>query len=319
MLKLRAILGPSVRLRDEALAPLVAAWTGTVRRASDPADLRSILVDMDTPSLFGEPTLWVVRASEAWIKSKAAELNAVAGQESAGGSLLLVAAKIDGRLPLGKTLAAASAVVAAEPPWAGLRWGDATAACKGWIAERLGRHPGGVQRPVLCADRLYAHAGEDADLILAAIDVLTLYADEAAITPEQVDAVVVGSAERPAWEFGSAVLSGDAGKAIGLLHAGQGLDPPHALAVLIGEVRKQIASLESDDDGEAGRIAGLKGRPNLRMARRQAQGIGRAALLRLLGGAIRTQRLMRTSGTDPALEIELLVLHARQLLAAGKR
>lgn len=319
MLKLRAILGPSVRLRDEALAPQVAAWTGTVRRAADPADLRAILVDMDTPSLFGEPTLWVVRASEAWLKTKAAELNPVAGQESAGGCLLLVAAKIDGRLPLGKALTAASGVIHADPPWASLRWGDATAACKGWIAERLARHPGGVQRPVLCADRIYAHAGEDADLILAAIDVLTLYADEAAITPEQIDAVVVGAAERPAWEFGSAVLSGDAAKAINLIHAGQGLDPPHAVAVLIGELRKQIASLESDDDGEAGRIAGLKGRPNLRMVRRQAQGIGRAALLRLLGGAIRTQRLLRTTGTDPALEIELLVLHARQLLAAGKR
>lgn len=319
MLKLRAILGPSVRLREEALVPQVAAWSGTLRRASDPADLRAILSDMDTPSLFGEPTLWVVRASEAWIKSKGAELNTVAGQETTGGGLLLVAAKVDGRLPLGKSLAAAHAVIQADPPWASLRWGDATAACKGWIAERLARHPGGVQRPVLCADRLYAHAGEDADLILAAIDVLTLYADTAAITPEQIDAVVVGAAERPVWEFSSAVLSGDASKAINLIHAGQGLDPPHALAVLIGELRRQIACLESDDDGEAARIAGLKGRPNLRMARRQAQGIGRSALLRLLGGAIRTQRLLRTSGSDPALEIELLVLHARQLLAAGKR
>ena len=171
----------------------------------------------------------------------------------------------------------------------------------------------------MCADRLYAHAGEDADQILSAIDVLALYADEGPITPEQVESVVVGSAERPVWEFSSAVLGGDAGKAIALMHAGQGLDPPHALAVLIGELRKLISSLESDDDGEAGRIAGLKGRPNLRMARRQAQGIGKPSLIRLLGGAIRTQRLLRTGGTDAALEVEMLVLHARQLLAAGKR
>lgn len=319
MLKLRAVLGPSVRLRDEALAPLVAAWTGPVRRTSDPADLKAVLVDIDTPGIFGDPTLWVVRASEPWLKSKASELQPVAGAESTGGGIILVAAKVDGRLPLGKALAAGDAAVQADPPWAGLRWGDATAACKAWIAERLARHPGGVQRPVMCADRLYAHAGEDADQILSAIDVLALYADEGPITPEQVESVVVGSAERPVWEFSSAVLGGDAGKAIALMHAGQGLDPPHALAVLIGELRKLISSLESDDDGEAGRIAGLKGRPNLRMARRQAQGIGKASLIRLLGGAIRTQRLLRTGGTDAALEVEMLVLHARQLLAAGKR
>lgn len=319
-LKLRFVVGSSSRLRDEALAPLLAEWTGTVKRAADPADLRSILVDIDTPSLFGEPTLWLVRGGEAWVKQKAADLQAMVGQEAAGGALIVVTPGIDGRTPLAKALPANPGTVhPAGPPWEGLRWGEATAACKAWIAERLAAHPAGVQRPVLCADRLYAHCGEDADAILAAIDVLLLYADETAVTPEGIDAVVVGAAERPVWEFSAAVLGGDASKAIALLHAGQGIDPPRALATLIGEIRKQLACLAADDDATAAAIAGMRGRPNLRMARRQAQGIGRGPLVRLLGGAVRTQRLLRTGGTDHALELEVLVLHARQLLAAGRR
>ncbi|MBN8526437.1 MAG: hypothetical protein J0M02_13970, partial [Planctomycetes bacterium] len=168
-------------------------------------------------------------------------------------------------------------------------------------------------------DRLHGHCGEDADAILAAVDVLRAYADEAPITPEAVEAVVVGTAERPAWEFSGAVLSGDAAKALGLLHAGRGMEPAMALAVLHNEVRKQIASLDAADDAKAGELAGLKGRPNLRMARRQAEGIGRPALTRLLGGILKAQRQLRGGAEDPALAVELLVLHARQLLAAGKR
>ncbi len=320
MFKLRAVLGSSARLRDEALVEVLAEWKGSLRRASDPGDLRSVLTDIDTPSLFGEPTCWLLRCSEAWLKQKAADLQPLVGQECDGGALILVAPGVDGRTPFAKALAAhPGAVTWAEPPWAGLRYGEATAACKAWIADRLSVHGPGVQRPVLCADRLHAHCGEDADALLAAIDVLSLYADEGAITPEGVDAVVVGAAERPIWEFSGAVLSGDASRAIQLLHAGQGLEPARALAVLIGEIRKQIGCLCADDDAGAAAVAGLKGRPNLRMARRQAQGIGRGPLVRLLGGAVRTQRLLRTGGTDHALEVETLVLHARQLLAAGRR
>lgn len=319
MLKLRAVLGSSIRLRDDALGPVVSAWTGPVKRAVEPSDLRSIIADVDTPSLFGDPTLWVVRGSENWVKQKSADLAPLAGAEALAGGIILVAPGVDGRTPLAKALAAAHAVIDADPPWSGLRWGEASAACKLWISERLALHPGGVQRAVLCADRLHAHCGDDADAILAAVDVLRAYADEKPITPEAVEAVVVGTAERPAWEFSGAVLAGDAAKALGLLHAGQGMEPAMALAVLHNELRKQIACLDASDDGKAAELAGLKGRPNLRMARRQAEGIGRPALVRLLGGILKAQRQLRGGTEDPALAVETLVLHARQLLAAGKR
>jgi DNA polymerase III delta subunit len=307
------VLGSSARLRDEALAPLLAAWSGPLKRATDPADLRSILSDVDTPSLFGDPTLWLVRGSEAWLKGKAAELAPLAGAEALAGALILVVPGIDGRLPLAKALAAAHAVVDADPPWSGLKPWEAGPAAKAWIAERLAAHPAGVQRAMLCAEQLHAHAGEDADALLAAVDVLRAYADEAPITPEAVEAVVVGTASRPAYEFSGAVLAGEAAKAIGLLHAGQ------AMAVLHNEVRKQIACLDAPDDAGAAELAGIKGRPNLRQARRQAQTVGRPALIRLLGGILKTQRQLRGGAEDPVLAVELLVLHARQLLAPGKR
>lgn len=319
MLKLRAVLGSSARLRDESLAPLLAEWSGPLKRATDPADLRSILSDVDTPSLFGDPTLWLVRGSEAWLKGKAAELAPLAGAEALAGALILVAPGIDGRLPLAKALAAAHAVIDADPPWSGLKPWEAGPAAKAWVAERLAAHPAGVQRAMLCAEQLHAHAGEDADALLAAVDVLRAYADEAPITPEAVEAVVVGTAARPAYEFSSAVLAGEAAKALGLLHAGQGMEPGQAMAVLHNEVRKQIACLDAPDDAGAAELAGIKGRPNLRQARRQAQTVGRPALVRLLGGILKTQRQLRGGADDPVLAVELLVLHARLLLAPGKR
>ncbi len=319
MLKLRAVLGTSARLRDESLAPLVAEWSGPLKRATDPADLRSILSDVDTPSLFGDPTLWLVRGSEAWLKGKAAELAPLAGCEAVAGALVLVAPGIDGRLPLAKALAAAHAVIDADPPWSGLKPWEAGPAAKAWVAERLAAHPAGVQRAMLCAEQLHAHAGEDADALLAAVDVLRAYADEAPITPEAVEAVVVGTAARPVYEFSGAVLAGEAAKALGLLHAGQGMEPGQAMAVLHNEVRKQIACLDAPDDAGAAELAGIKGRPNLRLARRQAQTVGRPALVRLLGGVLKTQRQLRGGAEDPLLAVELLVLHARQLLAPGKR
>ncbi len=319
MLKLRAVVGSSARLREEALAPLLAAWAGPIKRAVDPGDLRSILSDVDTPSLFGDPTLWLVRGSEAWLKGKASDLALLAGAEALAGGLILVVPDMDRRLQLGKALAAAGALVDADPPWAGLKPWEAGPAAKAWVAERLAAHPAGVQRAMLCADLLHAHAGEDADALFAAIDVLRAYADDGPITPEAVEAVVVGTAARPAYEFSGAVLAGDAAKAIGLLHAGQGMEPGQAMAVLHNEVRKQIACLDAPDDAGAAELAGIKGRPNLRIARRQAQAVGRPALVRLLGGILKTQRQLRGGAEDPLLAVELLVLHARLLLAAGKR
>ena len=163
MLKLRAVLGTSARLRDEALAPLLAAWNGPIKRTVDPADLRSILADVDTPSLFGDPTLWLIRAGEPWLKSKSADLMTQVGVEALAGGILLVAPGVDGRGPLAKALAAAHAAIDADPPWAGLKPWEAGPAAKGWIADRLAQHPAGVQRTMLCADLLHGHAGEDAD------------------------------------------------------------------------------------------------------------------------------------------------------------
>jgi DNA polymerase III delta subunit len=249
----------------------------------------------------------------------AATLRPLAGVVALAGGIIRAGVGIDGRLPLAKALVVAHAVTDADPTWAGLKPWEAGPAAKAWIAERLGAHPAGVQRAMLCADLLHGHAGEDADALLAAIDVLRAFVDDAPITPEAVEAVVVGTAARPAYEFSSAVLAGEAAKALALLHAGQGMEPGQAMSVLHNEVRKQIACLDAADDATAATLAGLKGRANLRQARRQAQAVGRPALVRLLGGILKTQRQLRGGAEDPVLAVEVLVLHARQLLAAGKR
>jgi DNA polymerase III delta subunit len=318
-MKLRAVVGPSARLRDEALAGLVAGWTGPVKRAVEPDGMRAILADADTPSLFGDPTLWVVRGSDRWLAAQSADLAPHAGQEVLAGAVIVVAAGLDARTALAKALLAAGAVVEAEPPWGGLKPWEAAPAAKAWIAERLALHPGGVQRAMQCAELVHAHAGEDADAILAAIDVLAAYADAGPITPESVEAVVAGTAARPIYEFTGAVLAGDAARAMGLLHAGQGLEPAQALAALHNEVLKHLACCEAADDGVAIRLAGIRGRPSLRQTRRQAQALGRPALARLLGGILKTQRQLRGGADDAGLAVELLVLHARQLVTAGKR
>ena len=92
-----------------------------------------------------------------------------------------------------------------------------------------------------------------------------------------------------------------------------------ALSALLGELRKIAACLETTDDGEAGRRAGLRGRPNLYHARRRAREMGQTLVLRLLNGAILASRQFRQSGTSPEVVLETLVLHAQRLIRSRVR
>lgn len=318
MHKLMAVVGPSVRLRDEALARLLAGWRGAVKRAHEPADLAAVLLDIDADSLFGTPTLWLLRASEAWLQRHAAALAPLAGQTAQQGAIVLSLLTLDRRQGLGQRLAEQGALIDAAPPWAGLRPWETGAAARLWVAERLSAHAPGVQQPLRCAELIHAHAGDDADALLTAIEQACIYAGDEALTPEAVAAVLSGDAARPAYEFAAAVLAGEAGRAFALWHAAR-FEPQQALAILQHEVRRWLACLESGDDGQAAQLAGLKGRPSLRAARQQAQALGRPALLRLLAGILQTQRELRGETRDPQAAVELLVLHARTLVQAARR
>ncbi|MCX8039072.1 MAG: hypothetical protein N3B15_00625 [Planctomycetota bacterium] len=315
MQKLSAVVGPSVGLREEALRKHLAAWRGEVKRVAEPTDLQRVLADIDAPSLFGAPSLWVIRASEAWQRSHAAVLLPLTEQALVLGGIVLSSATLEPRLAA--AMRATGAVIDASPPWSALRPWESASAIRLWIADRLTQHAPGLQQGLHCAELIHAHIGDDADALSMAIAQVTTYAGDQPVTPSVVDAVLTGMAGRPAYEFAAAVLAGDSGRACSLLHASR-LEPTHALAVLQQEVRKLLACLETTDEAQALALAGLKSRTSLRQARQLAQGIGRDRLLRLLAGIFHAQRTLRSSAGDTMLTVELLVLHARRVLHAGR-
>jgi DNA polymerase III delta subunit len=303
--RLHLIAGSSVRLRDEKLAALLKTWPGAVKRLVEPQDLQRILLELDTPSFLDEGALTVIRCDDKWLKKHGAALAEHVGKPIANGWLLLVAPGIDQREKFAKALLAAKALHPAEAP-------DGREV-KGWLLGRLTDLPWGVERPGELADELLAHAGEDCDALLAALDVAVLYAAGSPLTPDAARAVLDGTAERPIWEFTGALLEGLAGAAIELLHAGGGLPPERAVLSLENETRKLIACCETSDDREAGAWAGAKG-GNLYYARKRAKEIGRPTLLRLLTGLAQTHRQLRQTGLEPELALELLAVQAQRVV-----
>jgi DNA polymerase III delta subunit len=315
--RVHAVIGDSLRLRDEALAALLSQWRGPVKRVVEPDDLGRIVLDLDTPSLFEEPALWVVRSEARSLRRHAEQLQRLA-TPGEGGRLVLVMAAPDkpgkGTDTLGALLKALDKLGARHV--VGAPDGKELLS---WLLARLTAHAQGVDRPRQVAEALIAHLGNDTDGLLGAIDVLAIHAGAGQLTVAGVEAVVSGVGEQPIWEFTGAVLDGNAGKAIGLLHAGGGMDAQPTLSALVAELRKLIACTETADDGEALSWINARGRPNLYYARSRAKALGRTALLRLFTGALMAQRQLRQGGADLELIIETLVLHAQRIVRPSRR
>jgi len=315
--RLHAVIGTSLRLRDELVRGLVGQWQGPVKRVVEPPDLERLVLDLDTPSLFSDPALWVVRGDPGWLRRQIEILRRALGPGAPGGGrLVLVVGTVDKTrgdvlTAFFKDLDKASALHAVEPP--------AGRELPGWLCTRLGDVPQGVEKPLQVAQALIDHLGEDLDALLAAVDVLAVYCDDQPIGVKAVEAVIVGTAERPIWDFTGAVLEGQARKAIELMHAGQGLEPQQALGALTNELRKLIACCESQDDAEVAALIGARGRPNLYYARTRARAVGRRSLQRLLNGCLQVQRKLRQGGTDAELAMETLVLHAQKVVRPATR
>lgn len=307
--RLHAVASESWRLREDALARLAQGWEGPVRRAVEPDDLETLLLGLDTPSLFEPAALWIVRCDERWLARHRARLAPLAGAPVAGGVLVLACEKLGRGDVLGRALAKAGALHVVEPPG-----GRELAA---WLAERLAADARPADRPHEVAEILVRHRGEDVDALLAAAEQARLYAGEEPLDAAAANAVVGGDVEQPVWAFCDAVLSGAAGKAIRLLHAGRGLDPHQAAAVLAAELRKALACLASEDDRHAAALAGLRGQPRLYHARRRAAELGRRCLLRLLRGVLQVARDLRRSGVDDVLVVETYILNARRVIRWG--
>lgn len=314
--RLHVVAGSSRILRDDLVTTLLVGWTGPVKRIGEPSDLSRIVLDLDTPSLFEDPALWLVRADGRYLRKHADLLLATVGPATAGVMVLTVPEneRVKASEPLGKLQKALGGLGAwheAGPP-------DAKEIV-GWLLQRVTGHPQGVERPRQVAESLVEHLGAEVDALLGALEVAAIHAGDGPITPEGIHAVVAGSAERPIWEFTNAFMEGNGRKAIELMHAGEGLEPQRALSSLASEVRKLLACTETADDGEVGKWIGAHGRPNLYYARQRARNLGRAPLLRLLTGCLQTQRQLRQGGTDHELALETLVLHAQRVVRPGGR
>jgi len=315
--RLHLITGDSLVLRDELMPQVLSGWSGPVKRVVEPADLGRIVLDLDTPSLFEDPALWLVRCDGRYLRKHAETLLPLAGVPAVAGVVVM---SLDGpdkgkagdaAAKLIKALTAANSIHQAQVP--------DDKEIIGWLTARLDRHPQGVTHPRRVAEALVEHLGDNLDALLAAITVVAVHADQGPLTAEGVDALVAGQAGRPIWEFTGAALDGNAKRAIELLHAGDGLAAQLALSSLASEVRKLIACCDTADDGEVAAWTLARGRPNLYYARQRARNLGRPLLVRLLTGCLQTQRQLRQSGTDAELALETLVLHAQRVIRPGGR
>ena len=309
LLRLQAVVGPSVRLRDALLADLLAEWTGPVQRLIEPPDLATLLLDLDTPSLFGDSALLVVRADQNYVVKHADLLVAQVAKPITAGSLILLVPKLDQRSALVKALAKVKALHLADVP-------DPKIVVE-WLAERIAAHPQGADDPRAIAVSLVDHVGAEPDGLLGAIEILAIYAGDGPLHRAGAEALHSGLAERPVFDLTGAFFEGKAKRAIELLHAGGGAEPELVLAAILGDLRRQIACSETANDDEAAKWVGAKG--SLYYARKRAKELGRPTLLRLFIGALQCQRHLRTTGIDPTVALEMFVLNAQRVIAPGRR
>jgi len=307
--RLHAVVGTSWRLREALLHELLGEWDGPVKRLHEPRDLDAVVLGLDTPSLFEPPALHLITADDRYLSKARERLLPLIGQAATAGVVVLVTSKLPRNEALGKRLASIGHLYEASGP--GPR------EVESWLIGRLTDLDQGVDRPRAVAEALVTHRGDDVDGLLAAIDQACDHAGEAALRVDDVNAVVGGDAEQPIWAFTDAVLGGQAARAIRLLHAGGGIPAHQALGVLVGEIRKALCCLASDDDAHAGALAGMRGRPRLYHARRRARELGRRCLERLLTGALQAQRDLRKGGVDDTFTLETLVLNVQRVIRLG--
>ena len=308
---LLAVVGASHRLRDDRLAEVLSTWSGPVKRHVEPGDLARICLDLSTASLFEDPACHVIRAGTDYLRHHKDALRDLAGQPLAGGALVLVCDP-----PKAKN----DALFAAIGRAGGLHLVDEPnpKVLADWLAARAAAHPQGCSDARKVAYALIDHLGTEVDALLGTLDVMAVLCGDRPIDVAAVSALYDTDAAKPLYLFADAVLSARADEALRQLHALGADHPERVLAALIGDLRKVLACAETDDDAEAARLAGLFGRPNLYHPRQRARRLGKALLQRILRGAVLAQRGMR-SGSDPLLQLETLVLHARGILAAASR
>jgi DNA polymerase III delta subunit len=326
------VSGRSRRLRDEQVESLLGAWTGPVHRVTAAERPDRIILDVDTPSFFAEPALWVVRADQAHLQQHAAAWLALARPTQPGQGRVLMAlgsaatggagggggrARRGGKAGSGDALAQLTQTLQAAEAWIAVEEPQGRSVVD-WLIQRLRLHPQGADRPRLVAEAMLQHSGEDVDRLLCDLDLALVAAGEGPVTPELIHTILGGIAERPVWECTAAVLDGRPDRALQLLHAGHGLEPQMVLSALATEIRKLLACCASEDDPQVAAWLGGRGPTNFYYARQRARQLGAGLLQRLANGCMGVQRSIR-HGQDASLALELLVLHAHRILQPAGR
>ena len=311
------IAGPSRRLRQEALQPLLDAWQGERQVYRKEPDVQLLLGDLDSASLFGPGVQHIVQVDDEWVKARNPKPSWLSQHRAAfepipgplvGGQLVLLVSKAEKSLKVSKQLLERDAFVDVTPPRRDKDFVD-------WLRTRLNAGGNTIRDVGGCAWALKEARGLDADAVLMAWELVQLYADDQPIDAAMVTKVLTGAAERPPWEVVRAVLDGNMQKALNLLHR-QGCNPHAVVAMLHSELRKlSAAAIESDPDRLAG-ILGQKINPRaVPMLRRQAEGLGRRVVERLLRGVVMTQRDMRSTHIQEAdAQLETLLIRCQQVI-----
>ena len=258
------VVSSSQRLGEEWIKPTLESWSGPIKRHRDPSQLAELCLGLDTPSLFEEPALVLIHASDAYLTKQRDRLIPLLGLPSSGGVMLVVCEKLMARdVFAAKAAQKAGALQRVDIPQ---RANDV----RNWLVARLHQLPDGVEHAGAVAEELMSHRGDQVDALLASLDQSLDYA-EGPLRVEDVQAVVGGSSDRPAWDLTGALFDGDLRRAIELLYAGRGVDAEPLLATLGNELRRFLCTFASDDDREAAGLAGVSNPNQMRFARRKAQ------------------------------------------------
>ncbi|NRA36930.1 MAG: hypothetical protein HRU15_02215 [Planctomycetes bacterium] len=311
-LRVHVVVSSSYRLRYEVLQELMSQWDGPIERSSDPPQLADLLMQMDTPSLFGDNSLHIIAASDAYLSKHAALIAEQVGKAIHAGVLIIHAAALPkGKSPLRNALKKEGGLHTVTEP--GTRAQD----LEKWLQLRLDNLSVRCEHSLQVARSLIQHRGQNIDALLSSIDVLEQFADDQAISPETVHELIGGSAQEPLYKFSDAFLKGESRTALGLMYAGKGLESQGIINSLSAEIRKLLCALDWSEPDEISYHAGMKRKLSDKAVwaiRKRAMGMGKRCLLRLLTGIIQAQKDLRSTGRDEELIMETLVYNASRVI-----
>lgn len=209
------IAGPEHFLADEAvrsIADAIRATSGDCARSfyrGDEAELATVLDDVRTRNLFSPKRLVVVSPADGFVQEHSAALAKFVAAPPAGGFLVLVASKVDGRLKLAKDLEKLGGLVNC----ARLYQRDIVT----WIMARV--RAMNRQLDSAAAALLADFLGTDLGALAAELEKLAAYvADRKRITADDVEAVSLRDRTRSIFELTDAVGRRQTGQALAILN-----------------------------------------------------------------------------------------------------